>query len=92
MNYVETMIDALIADRTLRSATKYVTPKQTIRVTRRFKGTARSTRAEFVVTVGAPNYLAVKFIKLCVKAKEPFPVLRVQFSKWPVKRKPQRKE
>lgn len=87
MNYIETMVAALIADRTLYSATKYVSPKKTIRVTRRLKGSARSTRDEFVITIGVPNYLAARFIKQCKAAKEPFPVLKIQFKKWPVKKK-----
>jgi hypothetical protein len=87
MNYIETMVAALIADRTLYSATKYVSPKKTIRVTRRLKGSSRSTRDEFVITLGAPNYLAARFIKQCKAAKEPFPVLKIQFKKWPVKKK-----
>jgi hypothetical protein len=86
-NIVSTLVDALIVDRTMYSATKYLTPKKVVRVTRRLKGSSKATREEFVVTIGAPNYLAVKFIKQCVKAKEPFPVLKIQFKKWPIKKK-----
>lgn len=73
------IIEALMLQPEMRSAVYYESPKQTITVTRRHSHKGRVTRREFVVTVGAPNYLAAKFIKLCKAAKEPFPVKRIQF-------------
>lgn len=67
-------------DYSIKTVTKYIDPKMVIRVSRRFKPQRRSSRYEFVVTIGAPNYLAVKFIKLCKKAGEPFPVKKIQIS------------
>jgi hypothetical protein len=37
--------------------------------------------------VGAPNYLALAFIKQCVKAGEPFPLKKFQIKHYPVKKK-----
>ena len=61
-----------------RKAIFYVSPKLTIKATRRLTG---RNRAELIVTIGRPNYEERKFIKLCAKAKEQFPVKKIQF-KW----------
>ena len=48
----------------------------------------RSTdNIEIILTIGKPNYLEREFIKKCVKAKEPFPVKKIQFQNWPKTRK-----
>jgi len=39
-----------------------------------------------VVTYGAPNYIEAKFVKVCKKAGEPFPVKKIQFRPFPKKR------
>lgn len=84
------MIDRLIAILTatpsLRTAYSVESPKLVIRVSRRLKYYKRNRTNEFVVTIGAPNYLAVKFIKLCKKAGEPFPVKQIQYELYPKKR------
>ena len=84
---VDEIISFLGSDPKRKTATYYIEPKKVIRVTRRHKPNKRATRNEYVVTIGAPNYLATKFIKLAKKAKEPFPINRLQFDMWPVKRK-----
>jgi len=73
---------------TSRKATVYLTPKLVVSVCWRNKlhTHKRSTRQEFVVKIGAPNYLERRFIAACVKADEPFPVKRVQVQLWPQKR------
>ena len=59
-------------------ATKYVSPRYVIRATRRHKIDRRDSRVEFVVTLGAPNYLERDFIKECQKSGEPFPIKKIQ--------------
>lgn len=62
-------------------ATKYLSPKLVIKATRkRFKGKVvkRSRIAEILFTVGAPNFAEREFIKAAKKAKEPFPVRKIQ--------------
>jgi hypothetical protein len=81
------IIEALMLQPDMYSATYYESPKQTIRVTRRHSHKGRVSRREFVVTVGAPNYLAARFIKLAITAGEPFPIKKIQFQPFPVKRK-----
>ena len=62
-------------------ATKYLSPKLVIKATRkRFRGKIdkRSRIAQIAFTVGGPNYAEREFIKAAKKAKEPFPVRRIQ--------------
>lgn len=70
----------------VKRAAVYLTPKLVVSICRRFKPRARDTRQDFVVKVGVPNYLEVRFIKALQKAKEPFPVKKVQLKFWPKKR------
>lgn len=72
-----------------RKATVYLSPKLVVSVCWRHKTHtyARSSRQEFVVKIGAPNYKEVRFIAACKAAGEPFPVKKVQLQPWPVKRK-----
>lgn len=69
----EVVFEAL--DKTVKTATKYVSPNMTIKATRR----QQSRKAiEVVVTIGKPNYAERQFIKACKKAGEPFPVKKIQ--------------
>ena len=80
------VIDALL-NYDIRSATKYISPKLVARATWRHKPSRKNTREEMVITFGAPNYLEAKFVKLALKAEEPFPIKRVQHKAWPKKKK-----
>ena len=70
----------------VRRVTQFVSPTLVVRATRQFKYNLRATRATFLVTYGAPNYRERLDIKLFKKACEPFPVRRLRFDHWPVKR------
>ena len=59
-------------------ATKYISPKMTVKATRRHKLDKRAPIQEFVITIGKPNYLERLFIKLLKKSGEPFPVRKIQ--------------
>ena len=59
-------------------ATKYVSPRMTIKATRRHELRSRATIQEFVVTVGKPNYQERIFIKALQKSGESFPVRKIQ--------------
>jgi hypothetical protein len=83
---VSIAIKALLSSDAKR-AVYYVSPKEVVSVCRRFKASKRATRDDFVLKIGAPNYLERFFVKACVKAEEPFPVKKVQLQPWPVKRK-----
>ena len=69
----------------LKSATKYVSPKLRVKITRRFKPAINKT--DYTLTVGRPNYAEKIFIKKCQKAGEPFPVKKVQLKFYPKKKK-----
>jgi hypothetical protein len=80
-----TVCGALVAS-DAKSATRYLSPKLVVRATWFNKPSGRNSRETMVVTFGAPNYAERLFAKACLKAKEPFPVGRVQFKPWPKKR------
>lgn len=81
---------AAVLDRAeCHTATKYITPKFVIRATRivfNRKIDKRDRRMDIIFTAGEPNYHARKFIKLCERAGEPFPVRKVQLTKFPKRR------
>jgi len=64
--------------------TRYVSPKEVVRVTRRrYRGKLNPRQAgaiELVVSVCRPNYRERLFIKQCQKAGEPFPVKKIQWT------------
>lgn len=70
----------------VRSAVKYMSPKEVVKATLRFKPSKRVTRSEVVLTIGRPNYAERKFVKLCQKAGEPFPFKKVQLKLYPAKK------
>ncbi len=60
-------------------AVLYLSPSRTIKATRtRYNGKFSKGRVELTFTDGRPNHLERKFIKLCQKAGEPFPIKKVQ--------------
>lgn len=61
-----------------KGATAYLADNWTVKATRQFKPDRRNSRETILVTVGRPNYAERKFIKLCRKAGEPFPVRKIQ--------------
>lgn len=70
-----------------RKATKFLSPTLTVKAARRHKPDKRATREEILFTVGAPNYAERRFIKLCRKAGEPFPVKKIQIQPYQAKRR-----
>lgn len=72
-----------------KTATKYISDKLVIRVSAKLIGgklpPKRVKSLGFVLTIGAPNFEAREFIKVCKKAKEPFPVKKIQL-KFPSKK------
>ena len=74
--------NALLAAKA-KTATLYVSEKQTVRISRRMFGTPGRRKfsprtVDLVVTVGRPNHQAREFIRRARQAGEPFPVKRVQ--------------
>jgi predicted Co/Zn/Cd cation transporter (cation efflux family) len=85
---VAQVMRSLLDNTDMRRATYYADPKLVISICRRHKFSKRNLWGDFVVKVGRPNYIETKFVALCKKAKEPFPVKRVQLKAWPKKRNP----
>lgn len=61
-----------------KRATKYLSPKVTIKATRQGKVDRRNHQMTILVTFGRPNWREQKFIKMAKKAKEPFPIKKIQ--------------
>ena len=86
LNYLAAMIAAFI-DRNVRTATKYVSPGYTMRLSLVRPPDRRAKSRTFSLTLGTPNYAGREFVKACKRAGEPFPVEKVQLKFWPKKRK-----
>lgn len=83
---MKTVVDNLfkaLEDSSVRKATIYLNPKLTAKATRQRPWDRWAKAETFLVTVGVPNYSERAFIKLCKKAKESFPVKKVQLKFWP---------
>ncbi len=85
MNYEKEIISVLTCATfgTIKQATKYISDKQIIRATRTtykaYKGKPDRGNIEINLTIGKPNFAEREFIKKLKKAKEPFPVKKIQF-------------
>lgn len=70
------------------TATKYITPQHVIRATRILY--ERKIRKDDPIQIrfseGRPNYHARRFIKMCKRANEPFPIKKVQLTAIPKRR------
>lgn len=84
---VDTLLAALDQDSEVRKATYYYDEKYVVKASLRHTPSSRDTRVELVLTWGYPNYEEREFIKLCKKAKVPFPVKKIQLKFWPKKKK-----
>jgi hypothetical protein len=65
-------------------ATKYYDNQTVVTATRKLFGGKiykRDRRIEILFKIGKPNYAEMEFIKKCKKAKEPFPIKKIQI-KW----------
>ena len=74
---------ALMLDGEVYRAVKYLSDRTVVSACRRFRSRVDSTRNDFVLKVGRPNYLEARFVKKCKAAGEPFPVKKVQCQPWP---------
>ena len=84
---INNIIGLFLCDDRLKSATKYITPKAVIRVSRRvYKSHRKTDPIELLISFTKPNYKEREFIKLCKKAKEPFPVKKLQVKYIPIKK------
>jgi len=76
---VPQVVNAILKGEGCYQATKFISPKETVKATiRRYKGKIlKNHRKEILVTIGKPNYRDRVFIKMLEKSGEPFPVKKV---------------
>lgn len=70
----------------IRRATAYISPVLTIKATAQRRQDNRDKSTTVLVTVGRPNFLERRFIKVCQKAGMAFPLSQIQWKPWPKKR------
>ena len=73
--YMEDMIWSL-SIYNIKSMVKYLSPKKRIKIT---KSRHIKDGLQGMITIGRPNYREKKFISLCIRAKEPFPIRKIQY-------------
>lgn len=61
-----------------RKATAYIAPNKVVKLTRRHAPGRESLNVTMVLTWGRPNFAERKFLRECVRAKERFPVRKIQ--------------
>lgn len=69
-----------------RRATAYISPKLTIKATAQRRHDKRGNSETILVTIGAPNFLERRFIRICQKAGMVFPLHQIQWKFWPEKK------
>lgn len=79
--------NAIINTEDVIKATKYISPiliVRAVRKTYKLVGRKPNTKGniEIILSIGKPNYVEREFIALCKKAKEPFPVKKIQLKTW----------
>lgn len=84
---IDKVYDTFTKDSKIRTATYYIAPDLTVKITRSHVPDKRSRGETFHLTVGKPNFAERKFIKLCYKAGQSFPVRKVQLKFWPKPKK-----
>lgn len=85
---VGTVVEHLLYNKFVKSATKLLHPHYVVRATAVQKFKLNERQVTFSVTLGAPNYATTKLIKDFQKAKQNIPANRAQLKSWPVKRDP----
>lgn len=76
-------LSTLQQNRELRRVTAYVSPVETVKVTRRHKPDRRYRHDEFVVAIGVPNYRERLWLKDAKAAHVTFPVRNLLLTYWP---------
>ncbi len=90
MSYYNQVIEAITNSSVpVIKATKYISPKEIIRATRKLWGKkiVKGQNIEITLTIGKPNYAEREMIKLCQKAGETFPIKMVVCKLYNAKKK-----
>jgi hypothetical protein len=70
----------------VRRATAYISPKLTIKATAQCRQSNGARYHTCLVTIGTPNFVERRFIKVCQKAGMCFPLSQIQWKWWPKKK------
>jgi hypothetical protein len=84
--HVVGVFNALTKNHKIKTATVYISPKQTLKLTRQGRD-KRSSHHTYLLTIGKPNYAEREHIQSLLKAKEPFPVKKIRLKFYPEKKK-----
>lgn len=79
-------VQDVLTVKNVRRATAYISDKRTVKATLQRRIDKRAKSATVLVTVGAPNFLERRFIRLCKKAGMAFPLQQIQWKHWPKKK------
>jgi len=79
-------VSDVLTIKNVRRATAYIAEKRTVKATLQRRIDKRARSATVLVTVGAPNFLERRFIRLCKKAGMAFPLNHIQWKFWPKKK------
>lgn len=69
-----------------RRATAFISPTLTLKATAQRKQDKRAKSTTVLVTVGRPNFVERRFIRVCQKAGMAFPLRQIQWKFWPKKK------
>lgn len=72
------VIAAVLADPAVRSATKFIAINLIVRATRRVYKNPKAQDNQVIVTIGAPDYRELRFIRECRRAGVTLPVRKVR--------------
>lgn len=70
----------------IRQSTAYLSPKLTIKATAQRKQDKRAKQITMLVTIGAPNFVERRFIRVCQKKGQSLPLGQRHFKLWPKKK------
>lgn len=77
--------ETLLLNSTIRRATYYLSESMVVKMTHSRKPRKRDKSETLITTIGKPNYRERQFIANCRKAKEPFPIKKIQIQYFPKK-------
>lgn len=79
-------VQDVLSVKNCRRATAYLSDKLTVKATAQRRIDKRDKSATILVTVGQPNFIERRFIRICKKAGMAFPLQQIQWKHWPAKK------
>lgn len=89
LNSITNVVEALLRSEAVK-AVKYLAPNQVVRAVRCKRigvGIEKRGNINISLTIGRPNYVEREYVALLQKAKEPFPVKKIQIKFYNSKKK-----